>query len=117
MFIVNENEREYRFGESGPKYLLQGPRVNFAIVRFLPGESFKNHLHNKMEENFFVLEGEIDIVVDGKCCHLTPGQLLHIEPGEAHFCINRSEAPVRMIATLGPYQEVDKVELPDPPLA
>ena len=31
MFIINENEREYRFGESGPKYLMKGPRMNFAL--------------------------------------------------------------------------------------
>ena len=32
MYIINENEREYRFGDSGPKYLMKGPRMNFAIV-------------------------------------------------------------------------------------
>ena len=37
MFVINENEREYRFGESGPKYLMKGPRMNFALVRFLLG--------------------------------------------------------------------------------
>ena len=38
MFTLHENEREYRFGDSGPKYLMKGPRSNFAIVRFNPGE-------------------------------------------------------------------------------
>ena len=33
MYIINENEREYRFGDSGPKYLMKGPRMNFAIVQ------------------------------------------------------------------------------------
>ena len=32
MFIVNESEKEYRFGNSGPKYLMKGPRMNFAVV-------------------------------------------------------------------------------------
>ena len=65
MFIINENEREYRFGESGPKYLMKGPRMNFALVRFRPGEDFQAHYHNIMEEDFFILEGKVDIVVDG----------------------------------------------------
>ena len=43
MFIINENEREYRFGESGPKYLMKGPRMNFELVSFLPGEDFQAH--------------------------------------------------------------------------
>ncbi len=73
MYIINESEREYRFGDSGPKYLMKGPRMNFAVVQFQPGEDFTAHYHNVMEENFFILEGEIKIVVDGvteKECHV-----------------------------------------------
>ena len=66
MFVINENEREYRFGDSGPKYLMKGPRSNFALVRFNPGEDFQAHYHDVMEENFYILEGKVDIVVDGK---------------------------------------------------
>ena len=55
MYIINENEREYRFGDSGPKYLMKGPRMNFAIVQFMPGQDFTAHYHNVMEENFFIL--------------------------------------------------------------
>ena len=33
MFVINENDREYRFGNSGPKYLMKGPRMNFALVQ------------------------------------------------------------------------------------
>lgn len=111
MFIINEREREYRFGDSGPKYLLQGPRMNFALVRFQPGEDFKAHYHNTMEENFFVLEGEIVIVVDGKENTLTAGDLIHVEPGEVHYLINRSNALVQMIASLAPAKDGDKVEV------
>ena len=61
MFIIDENEKEYRFGDSGPKYLMKGPRSNFALVQFQAGQDFKAHYHNIMEENFFILEGEVDI--------------------------------------------------------
>lgn len=111
MYIVNENEREYRFGNSGPKYLMKGPRSNFAIVQFQPGEDFKAHYHEIMEENFFILEGEIDIVVDGVVNHLKAGDLIHIEPREVHYCINKSDKPIKMISTLAPYQESDKFEV------
>lgn len=111
MYIVNENEKEYRFGDSGPKYLMKGPRMNFAVVQFQPGQDFKAHYHNIMEENFFILEGEIDIVVDGKVNHLHSGDLIHIEPGEIHYCRNSYKKTVKMISTLAPYQEVDKVDV------
>ena len=111
MFIIHENEKEYRFGNSGPKYLMKGPRMNFAIVQFQPGEDFKAHFHHVMEENFFILEGEIDIVVDGMVYHLVPGQLIHIEPEEIHYVINNGKNLVKMISTLAPYRDVDKVEV------
>lgn len=111
MFIIDENEKEYRFGDGGPKYLMKGPRSNFALVQFQAGQDFKAHYHNIMEENFFVLEGEVDIEVDGVCHTLKAGQLMHIEPKEVHYVINRSNSVVKMVSTLAPYQEVDKVEV------
>lgn len=111
MFIIDENEKEYRFGNSGPKYLMRGPRSNFALVQFQPGEDFKAHRHDVMEENFFILEGRVDIVVDGTVHTLTPGQLIHIEPGEVHYVKNPYGAPVKMVSTLAPFQEQDKVEI------
>ena len=103
MYIVNEEDKEYRFGDSGPKYLMKGPRMNFALVQFQAGQDFKAHYHNVMEENFYILEGEVDIVVDGVVNHLRPGQMIHIEPGEIHYVINNSGAPMKMISTLAPY--------------
>ena len=111
MYIVNENEREYRFGDSGPKYLMKGPRMNFALVAFNPGQDFKAHYHNVMEENFFILEGEIDIVVDGVVNHLKAGDLIHIEPGEIHYCINNYDKPMKMISTLAPFTDPDKIDV------
>jgi len=117
MFIINENDCEYRFGNSGPKYLMKGPRMNFAIVQFQAGEDFKAHYHNIMEENFFILEGEVNIVVDGTTHPLKPGDLIHIEPKEIHYVINSSDRPVKMISTLAPYMDADKVEVNDYPHA
>lgn len=114
MFTLNENDREYRFGESGPKYLMKGPRMNFAIVRFRPGEDFQAHYHNVMEENFFILEGKVDIVVDGKKTVLSAGDFIHIEPGEVHYLKNTYNEPVKMVSTLAPFQEVDKVTVENP---
>ena len=111
MYIVNENDREYRFGDSGPKYLMKGPRMNFALVAFNPGQDFKAHYHNVMEENFYILEGEIDIVVDGVVNHLKAGDLIHIEPGEIHYCINNYDKPMKMISTLAQFTDPDKVDV------
>ena len=85
--------------------------MNFAIVQFQAKQDFPAHYHNVMEEDFYILEGEVDIVVDGVVNHLTTGQLIHIEPGEIHYVINNSTKPIKMISTLAPYQKIDKVEV------
>ncbi|MEM1484384.1 cupin domain-containing protein [Oscillospiraceae bacterium PP1C4] len=111
MFITDEKDNEYRFGDSGPKYLMKGPRMNFAVVQFQAGQDFKAHFHNIMEENFYILEGTAEITVDGKIYNLTPGQMIHIEPKEIHYVRNTSDSVVKMISTLAPYQESDKVDV------
>jgi len=113
MYIIDEKDKEYRFGDNGPKYLMKGPRMNFSIVQFQPGQDFKAHYHNVMEENFYIIEGTIDIIVDKKINHLTKGQFIHIEPGEIHYCVNHSNSIINMISTLAPYQQKDKIEVND----
>jgi len=111
MFIVNEKEKEYRFGDSGPKYLMRGPRMNYGVVRLKSGEDFNAHYHNVMEENFFVLEGKIDFAVDGKQYTLGEGEFIHIEPGQVHYLKNNTETPVKAAFALAPFMENDKVEV------
>ena len=67
-----------------------------------------------MEENFYILEGKVDIVVDGKVNTLSAGDMIHIEPGEVHYVKNAYDAPMKMVSTLAPYQEVDKVNVDNP---
>jgi quercetin dioxygenase-like cupin family protein len=69
-----------------------------------------------MEENFFVLEGTVTIVVDGKPNTLNKGQFIHIEPGEHHYVINQSSSVVKMTACLAPFKEGDKIEVDNPKL-
>ena len=52
MLIVNERDKEYRFWRLWAKILNEGSNIDFGIVRLLPGESFPNHLHERIEEDF-----------------------------------------------------------------
>lgn len=111
MFKVNEREFEYRFGDSGPKYLMRGPRMNFGVVVLQAGQDFRDHLHNVMEENFFILEGELEFRVADQVLTAKAGDLVHVEPGEAHYLRNASDAPAKAVFCLAPFQEKDKVDL------
>lgn len=116
MLKTNEDKFKYRFGDSGPKYLMKGPRINFAIVRLKSGQDYKAHKHNIMEENFYVLKGKVDIVVEDKKCTLKEGDFLNIPPGQEHYLFNSYNDPVKMVAVLAPYMEDDKIEVENPNL-
>lgn len=109
MFIVNEDEKEYRHGNHGPKYLEKGPRMNFGLVQVLVGEEVAGHVHQFMQESFYVLEGTVTMFIDGKKCVLCPGDYIHLEPGEAHKVCNYGDVNVKMVVTAAPFKENDKI--------
>lgn len=113
MQLVKESEREYRFGDSGPKYLRKGPRLSAGVVLLQPGQDFKNHYHDIMEESFFVLEGKLDIKINDTVYHCEPGDLITAEPGETHYLQNNGTEPMKAVFMLGPFQKMDKVEVDD----
>ncbi len=111
MFKLNENEKSYRFGDSGPKYLLEGPRVKFGVVQLQKGQDFKNHLHNVMEENFFVTDGEIEFTINGEKIVCKQGDFIHVEPTETHYLRNVYDGVSKAVFCLGPATDNDKVEV------
>jgi len=113
VLIVNEREKEYRFGDSGPKYLMRGPNIDLGLVKLLPGESFPNHYHERIEEDFFILEGEVDVVIDGKETHtLKSGDLIRVAPKKSHFLKNKGSVPMKALFVKAPYDPDDKVDVP-----
>ena len=49
MLKANENDFSYRFGDNGPKYLIQGPNIDLGLVVIQPGQEFQNHYHTTCE--------------------------------------------------------------------
>lgn len=111
---VNENEFEYRFGDSGPKYLRRGPYMGTGVVVLKPGQDFPNHYHSKTEESFFVLEGEIDFYINGKLNKCKKGDLISCEPGDQHYLINKGDVLAKAMFILAPYDLYDKFEVKNP---
>ena len=111
MYVINEMEKEYRHGDHGPKYLEKGPRMNFGLVRLLPGEEVSGHMHQQMQEGFYVMEGIVTMIIEGEKVLLHPGDYIHIEPGEGHIICNYGEENVKMVVTAAPFVDGDKVML------
>ncbi|MDD5065640.1 MAG: cupin domain-containing protein [bacterium] len=106
---VNEKEKEFRNKESGPKYLFRGPRLEWGILVLKPGEKLGHHFHNEVEETFFLLEGEADMIINDRKIEAVQGDAYRLEPRDRHDILNRSGQPVKFIFIKTPYIPEDKV--------
>jgi len=107
---VNANELEYRSGVSGPKYLFRGPKIDWGLIRFLPGEALGTHFHKEVEETFYFVTGTGVFVVNDLEYDIHPGDAFRVEPGEAHNAINTGDEPLEGIFIKDRYLPEDKVE-------
>ena len=111
MFTLNENDREYRFGDSGPRYLMKGPRSNFAVVQFQAGQDFKAHYHNVMEENFFIPGGRGGHRGGRHGASPQAGRPDSYRARRNPLCDQQLHRSVKMISTLAPFTDPDKIEV------
>jgi quercetin dioxygenase-like cupin family protein len=65
-----------------------------------------------MEENFFVLKGKVEFVVDGVSHIGEQGDLYSMEPKESHYLKNVGEEEAIIAFFLTPFKEGDKVTAP-----
>lgn len=66
-----------------------GSSVSFFVVRNRPGEGAAKHRH-PYDETFVILEGEIEVVVDGDSRMLGAGTIAVVPAGAWHEFTNRS---------------------------
>lgn len=102
---VNENDFEYRFGDSGPKYLFKGPNVDIGVVVLKPGQDFETHYHTTCEESFYVLDGEVDFYINDKHVPAKKGDAIQVSPTESHYLVNNSLADFKALFIKSPHLE------------
>src|ERR1700686_3835984 len=89
----------YRFLATGEdtngKYALWEPLVP-------PGGGPPPHVHSREEEGFYVLEGEITILVGDKRLVAGPGMFANMPVGSLHSFKNEGSQPARMLISVAP---------------
>ena len=108
---VNESERTYRGGESGVKYLLRGPKIDWGVILLLPGERLGAHYHNEVEETFFFIQGGGKVYVNEVEYEAKVGDAFRMEPPEHHDILNDTDEPTKIVFIKCPYLPEDKVSL------
>lgn len=103
----------YRHGEWGPAYLVQGPSSDIGVLRLRPGDVMDNHLHERCDESFVVVEGECTLWVNcSERFTMRVGDVVRCEPGEMHYLVNESEADFRLVFVKSPASPGDTIVLP-----
>lgn len=110
MEMVNETQKEFRFKTYGPKYIFQGPRLEWGIIVLRLNDELGLHYHNEVEETFYFLSGKGEIVINGKKFFIKSGDAFRIEPKEKHNIICNGEE-IRAIFIKYPYLPQDKVSV------
>ncbi|WP_375057369.1 HTH-type transcriptional regulator PuuR [Zobellella sp. DQSA1] len=105
--VVIEPEELVEIGSQGVSFKLvhNGNRrraLGFLIEAYAPGASTGGHLKHQGEEVGTVLEGEIELTVDGECHRLRAGQSYVIDTGLPHTFTNVSDRECRIISAHTP---------------
>jgi len=72
--------------------------TQIAITDLKAGEVAAGHVHEDMQEGFYVLSGELDIVLNGKTEHCVADDFVWVECGTRHEL--RAQTDVRVM-TIG----------------
>jgi mannose-6-phosphate isomerase-like protein (cupin superfamily) len=83
--------------------------AGFIWVRVPGGMKTDPHLHEKLEETFVILD-ETNMGVGETVYHFSEGDVVVVEPGEAHWFETSEDHDVRFIAIKFPNLKDDKVE-------
>lgn len=60
------------------------PITQIAITDLKAGEIAETHVHEDMQEGFYVLSGELDIVLDGAVEHCVAEDFVYVKCGVSH---------------------------------
>ena len=106
---VNEKQLPFRHGDSGPKYLFRGPKHEWGVIVFHPGQTLGAHKHAEVEETFYFLRGAPQMIVNGVSHQVEEGDAFRLEPGESHDIVNDTSQDIRFIFIKCPHRPDDKL--------
>jgi quercetin dioxygenase-like cupin family protein len=76
--------------------------LTVIAVELLPGHGHDFHKHPDQEEVIYVVDGEVEQWIEREKRTLRPGDSAFIGMGVVHASFNVSDAPIHLLAILGP---------------
>lgn len=113
MPLVNLNElKELPLAEGVSARVVHAGNMSIAHVRFVPGAVAPMHTHHH-EQVVNVIEGELELTVDGEARRLAPGQAMVLPPLVPHSA--RAVSACYIIDVFHPVREDLRARLWDKP--
>ena len=108
--VSRENAEHYRWGNDCDAWYLVNDDQLSVIEEFMPpGAAEIRHHHTKAQQFFFILSGEVLMVVEGETKLLPAGSGIRVMPGKHHQIRNPSSGPVRFLVISQPRSHGDRI--------
>ena len=108
--VSRENAEHYRWGNDCDGWHLVKDENLSVIEEFIPsGGAEVRHYHQKAQQFFYILSGEVMMEVEGRSTLLRAGTGIRILPGARHQISNPSSGPVRFLVISQPPSHGDRV--------
>jgi mannose-6-phosphate isomerase-like protein (cupin superfamily) len=110
MTVDRKTAEHYSWGDGCDGWhLVKNSALSVIEERMPPGASEVRHYHQKANQFFYVLRGNLNIDVDGIEHTLNAAQGLHISAGKRHQVHNRSRQDVEFLVVSNPPSHGDRV--------
>ena len=108
--ISTKTAQHYPWGEQCDGWhLIRSEVLSVIQERMPPATSEVRHYHAKARQFFFVLSGQLSIVLQGEIHRLGVEEGLEIAPGMPHRVFNDSAAEARFLVVSSPPAQGDRV--------
>jgi len=109
--VSRENAQHYRWGDDCDGWHLVKDEQLSVIEEFMPpGSAEIRHHHERAQQFFYVLTGEVLMEVNGENTLIPAGSGIRIPPGTRHQIRNPSSAPVRFLVISQPASHGDRID-------
>ena len=97
-------DESFKYGDRhGVSDALGSENMRCSIIEFDPGERGPLHSHREpQEEYYFVLEGALDVTMEGEVVEAEEGTVLYTPPGRQHFPENNTDETAVLLAVSSP---------------
>lgn len=107
--VSRENAEHYRWGVDCDAWYLVNDEQLSVIEEFMPpGAAEIRHHHQKAQQFFYIVSGEVLMEVEGETMLLQAGCGVRVPPGKRHQIRNPSSTPVRFLVISHPRSHGDR---------